>query len=109
LPLTIESGIYNEKTTSVDPTNCSFIHPSNLNESNLFNTSFACMSYYLDKRDTATKCCSLRALKGAFIARPRVILFAEQKGMIKALMADKSPCKLQFEALQSWKEILLVR
>lgn len=98
---------YTDPTTSDDPTNCPFLKPSLLNESNLYNACFSCASWYIFKHDPSTKCCALRALSGMFIARPRAMLYAEQLGTIEKMMDDDAPTELQHEALLCWKEIIL--
>lgn len=109
MPVRLNSANPNDETIAADPTRCTFLDPSSLNESNLFNACFACIMFYLKKNDAVTRSCALRALTGIFIARPRVILYVEEMGTIEEVMSDVAPHELQREALQCWKEILLVR
>ena len=62
---------------------------------------------YLNKDDATTKCLALRAITGVFISRPRVVLAAEQMGIITDVMSDKAAVGVQVEALKSWRDILL--
>lgn len=107
MPVRLNSANPNDETIAADPTRCTFLDPSSLNESNLFNACFACIMFYLKKNDAVTRSCALRALTGIFIARPRVILYVEEMGTIEEVMSDVAPHELQREALQCWKEILL--
>lgn len=46
-------------------------------------------------------------MTGVFISRPRVVLAAEQMGVIKEVMSDRAAASVQLEALKSWRDILL--
>jgi len=85
MPVRLNSANPNDETIAADPTRCTFLDPSSLNESNLFNACFACIMFYLKKNDAVTRSCALRALTGIFIARPRVILYVEEMGPSKKL------------------------
>ena len=75
----------------------------------LSNACFAMFLEYLKKDDQATKCLALRAMNGVFISRPRVVLAAEQLGIISSVMSEESDPTLQCESLRCWRDILLVR
>jgi cohesin loading factor subunit SCC2 len=73
----------------------------------LSNACFSIFLKYLSKDDEATKCLALRAMTGVFISRPRVVLCAEQMGIINEVMSDDAAASVQIEALKSWRDILL--
>ncbi|KAL9191509.1 hypothetical protein ACHAXT_001215 [Thalassiosira profunda] len=73
----------------------------------LSSACFALFREYLDKEDESTKCLALRAMNGVFISRPRVVLAAEQLGIIGEAIAADSPPSVQIESLRCWRDILL--
>lgn len=89
-----------------DPTSFPYLQPSYLSSSNLLNACFAAFLFYLGKSDTPTKCAALNAMSGVFLARPRVMLAVEKKGVFAVLFSENSPPMVQLEALHSWKNIL---
>jgi len=75
--------------------------------SNLSNAAFALFLRYLSKEDESTKCLALRAMNGVFISRPRVVLVAEQMGIITSVIGDEAPPSVQIESLRCWRDILI--
>jgi len=73
----------------------------------LSSASFALFKEYLDKDDESTKCLALRAMNGVFISRPRVVLAAEQLGIITSVISEEAPPSVQIESLRCWRDILL--
>jgi len=73
----------------------------------LSNACFALFKEYLEKEDESTKCLALRAMSGVFISRPRVVLAAEQLGIITSIISEAAPPVLQIESLRCWRDILL--
>jgi cohesin loading factor subunit SCC2 len=73
----------------------------------LSDACFSLFLKYLNNDDETTKCLALRAMTGVFISRPRVVLAAEQMGVIKEVMSDRAAASVQLEALKSWRDILL--
>ena len=73
----------------------------------LSSASFALFKEYLDKDDESTKCLALRAMNGVFISRPRVVLAAEQLGIITSVISESAPSSVQIESLRCWRDILL--
>lgn len=77
-------------------------------QNSLSNACFAIFLEYLRKEDEATKVLALRAMNGIFISRPRVVLAAEQMGIISATLSDDASAGVQLESLKCWRDILLV-
>jgi cohesin loading factor subunit SCC2 len=73
----------------------------------LSNAAFALFLEYLNKEDASTKCLALRAMNGVFISRPRVVLVAEQLGIITSVIGKDAPPSVQVESLRCWRDILL--
>ena len=73
----------------------------------LSSACFALFKEYLDKEDEQTKCLALRAMNGVFISRPRVVLAAEQLGIITSVISEAAPPSVQIESLRCWRDILL--
>ena len=73
----------------------------------LSSASFALFKEYLDKDDESTKCLALRAMNGVFISRPRVVLAAEQLGIITSVISEQAAPSVQIESLRCWRDILL--
>ena len=73
----------------------------------LSNASFALFLEYLHKEDESTKCLALRAMNGVFISRPRVVLVAEQLGIITSVIGNEAPPSVQIESLRCWRDILI--
>lgn len=63
---------------------------------------------YLSNKDPKTKCSSLRALCGVFLACPRQMLEMDREGLVGNVMSADSHPSLQIEALKCWCEILVV-
>mmetsp|Transcript_29228 Transcript_29228/g.60734 ORF Transcript_29228/g.60734 Transcript_29228/m.60734 type:complete len:1733 (-) Transcript_29228:882-6080(-) len=76
-------------------------------KNSLSNACFAIFMEYLQKEDEATKVLALRAMNGIFISRPRVVLAAEQMGIISATLSDDASAGVQLESLKCWRDILL--
>lgn len=74
---------------------------------NLSNAAFALFLQYLSKEDESTKCLALRAMNGVFISRPRVLLVAEQMGIITNVIEEETPPSVQIESLRCWRDILI--
>ena len=94
----------------VDPSALSVVPPVDqlrFGDDVLSNACFAIFLRYLSKDDETTKCLALRAMTGVFISRPRVVLAAEQMGIIGNCMSDEAAISVQVEALKSWRDILL--
>ncbi len=68
---------------------------------------FALFQIYLEQDDESTKCLALRAMNGVFISRPRVVLAAEQLGIISSVISESAPPSVQIESLRCWRDILL--
>lgn len=95
---------------SIDPNIFSFISDTSqlqFAENAFSNACFSIFLKYLNKDDEATKCLALRAMTGVFISRPRVVLAAEQMGIIAEVMSEKAPASVQLETLRCWRDILL--
>eukprot|EP00584_Thalassiosira_punctigera_P002031 CAMPEP_0172528242 /NCGR_PEP_ID=MMETSP1067-20121228/2692_1 /TAXON_ID=265564 ORGANISM="Thalassiosira punctigera, Strain Tpunct2005C2" /NCGR_SAMPLE_ID=MMETSP1067 /ASSEMBLY_ACC=CAM_ASM_000444 /LENGTH=1791 /DNA_ID=CAMNT_0013312123 /DNA_START=38 /DNA_END=5413 /DNA_ORIENTATION=+ len=73
----------------------------------LSSACFALFMEYLDKDDAQTKCLALRAMNGVFISRPRVVLAAEQLGIVTSVISETAPPSVQIESLRCWRDILL--
>lgn len=73
----------------------------------LSDASFALFRSYLAKKDESSKVLALRAMNGVFISRPRVVLAAEQLGIISSVISDDAPPSVQIESLKCWRDILL--
>ena len=73
----------------------------------LSDASFALFRSYLAKKDESTKVLALRAMNGVFISRPRVVLAAEQLGILSSVISDDAPTSVQIESLKCWRDILL--
>jgi cohesin loading factor subunit SCC2 len=73
----------------------------------LSNACFAIFLKFLNKDDETTKCLALRAITGVFISRPRVVLAAEQMGIIAEVLSEQAPASVQLESLKCWRDILL--
>lgn len=73
----------------------------------LSSACFALFKEYLEKDDESTKCLALRAMNGVFISRPRVVLAAEQLGIITSVISEAAPASVQIESLRCWRDILL--
>ena len=73
----------------------------------LSSACFALFRLYLEQDDESTKCLALRAMNGVFISRPRVVLVAEQLGIITYAISDAAPPSVQIESLRCWRDILL--
>ena len=73
----------------------------------LSSACFALFKEYLEKEDEQTKCLALRAMNGIFISRPRVVLAAEQLGIISSVISETAPPSVQIESLRCWRDILL--
>jgi cohesin loading factor subunit SCC2 len=73
----------------------------------LSSACFALFRIYLEQEDESTKCLALRAMNGVFISRPRVVLAAEQLGIITSVMSEAAPPSVQVETLRCWRDILL--
>lgn len=82
------------------------VSPSDLNWENLPSSCYIIFKTYLTKRDTSTKCKSLRAIAGIFSSYPRIMLAFEQEGTLCEVMSSDAQPELQLEALQCWREIL---
>jgi cohesin loading factor subunit SCC2 len=94
----------------IDPSAFSEVPPVNdlqFADNNLSDACFSIFLKYLSKDDETTKCLALKAMTGVFISRPRVVLAAQQMGVIDAVMSDEAPASVQLEALKSWRDILL--
>lgn len=95
----------------IDPSTFSDIpSPEQLQFTDSNALSDACFSIflkYLSKDDETTKCLALKAMTGVFISRPRVVLAAEQMGIMAEVMSDEVSTSVQLEALKSWRDILL--
>ena len=61
---------------------------------------------FLLKRDSATKCRALAALKGIFVAYPQLLLQLDHVGLFDEIMADEAGGPIQLEALECWRNIL---
>ena len=46
-------------------------------------------------------------MNGIFISRPRVVLVAEQLGIITSVLSEAAPPSVQIESLRCWRDILL--
>ena len=46
-------------------------------------------------------------MNGVFISRPRVVLAAEQLGILSSVISDDAPPSVQIESLKCWRDILL--
>ncbi len=77
-------------------------------KNSLSNACFAIFMEYLRNEDEATRVLALRAMNGIFISRPRVVLAAEQMGIISAILSDNASPGVQLESLRCWRDILLV-
>lgn len=64
---------------------------------------------YLQKKDTATRCQALSALKGLFLSQPQLLLNMDHRGLFDDVMSVDAPGQLQQEALECWRSILMVR
>lgn len=73
----------------------------------LSSACFALFQLYLKQEDESTKCLALRAMNGVFISRPRVVLAAEQLGIISSVISESAPPSVQIESLRCWRDILL--
>mmetsp|Transcript_23952 Transcript_23952/g.35409 ORF Transcript_23952/g.35409 Transcript_23952/m.35409 type:complete len:897 (+) Transcript_23952:3532-6222(+) len=91
----------------VDPTALVVISPSKLSWSNLSDACYAMFRVFIEKKDVGTKCKALRAMCGAFIARPRLMLAVEHTGVLSDVMSDKAHPDLILESLKCWCDILL--
>ena len=95
----------------IDPSTFSDIPPADqlqFTDSNaLSDACFSIFLKYLSKDDETTKCLALKAMTGVFISRPRVVLAAEQMGIMTGVMSDEASAIVQLEALKSWRDILL--
>ena len=75
------------------------------------NFTLACyrlFSLYLQKTDSGTKCKALAALKGIFVAHPQLLLCMDHVGLFDEVMDDAAGIPLQLEALECWRNILMV-
>ena len=71
--------------------------------------TLACYSLFknfLAKKDSATKCRALAAMKGIFVAYPQLLLQLDHVGLFEEIMADEAGEPLQLEALECWRSIL---
>lgn len=98
-------------TTSTWKDDVEFEEVGAIPESDLTWDTFtlACYSLfksYLLKRDSATKCRALAALKGIFVAYPQLLLQLDHVGLFDEIMADGAGEPLQLEALECWRNIL---
>lgn len=84
------------------------VAPANLTLENLIPACFALFQSFLQNKDVPTKCHALRGLAGIFVSQPRLMLHLEQGGIIKQVMSTKAHVSVQLEALEAWKDILLV-
>ncbi|GMH83028.1 hypothetical protein TrVE_jg528 [Triparma verrucosa] len=82
------------------------VDPNRLQYANLSINCFNLLRVYLNKRDAETKCATLKALQGVFIGRPKLMLVAEQLGLIDEVMDDIMDVVVQRQALDSWCCIL---
>ena len=89
---------------NVDSFEC--VHPSQLSWENLQTSAFALFQTHMKTKDMTIKCHTLRAMRGIFSSRPRVMLQVEEEGLMKELMSEKSDPRLQLETLICWKDIL---
>lgn len=74
---------------------------------NMNRTCCRLFTLYFDKKDSGTKCASLRALGGVFMVEPRLMLELEQKGFIKTVLDPDATVGLQLAAMASWRSILI--
>jgi hypothetical protein len=80
-----------------------------LNWSVLLISCYRVFAKYLQKKDTATRCQALSALKGLFLSQPQLLLNMDHRGLFDDVMAASAPMELQHEALECWRSILVVR
>jgi hypothetical protein len=79
-----------------------------LNWSVLLISCYRVFAQYLKKKDTATRCQALSALKGLFLSQPQLLLSMDHRGLFDDVMSASAPQELQQEALECWRSILMV-
>jgi hypothetical protein len=79
-----------------------------LNWSVLLISCYRVFVQYLQKKDTATRCQALSALKGLFLSQPQLLLSMDHRGLFDDVMSASAPQELQQEALECWRSILMV-
>jgi len=96
-------------TTSCEIEKLSIVPPHCLTWHNLSTASYAVFEYFLTKTDIGilTRSMAVRAMTGVFLSSPRILLAAEQQGVLTDIMSDASDPDVQIAALCCWQDILL--
>lgn len=87
--------------------NLQIVPSSQLQWTNLLTASYAIFELFTREFDMTTRIHALRAISAVCIADPRILLYAEQRGLFTHIMSSKCETEILTEALRCWEEMLV--
>jgi hypothetical protein len=84
------------------------VQTSQLHWTNVWTASYAVFEHFTQQAtDITTRCHALRAITAVCIAEPRILLYAEQRGLFNRIISNECNTELLTDALRCWEDMLV--